>query len=265
MRSSAFILLAAALHAQPPGTEAVLDSARTVALNYSKGLPNFTCTEVVSRFDDWSDRGAWTVVDKLTVELSFSGEREDYRLIARNGKPTNLTLEAVSGTVTRGEFGSVLIMIFQPSSETEFQWRRWETFHGKRLAEFTYRMELRKSHYILKSGEQTTIVPYHGTVDILPATGEVYRWTVEAEPPRGFPVMESSVRMEYDFRKIEDTEYLLPVHAEMRSTERGLSGKQLEGLSVRARNAAMRSLHHRNLVEFQNYRKFGVDSTVIFK
>lgn len=265
MKSSVLILLAAALHAQPPDTEAILESARTVALNYSKGLPNFTCTEVVSRYDDWSDRGAWTPVDKLTVDVSFSGEREDYRLKARNGKPTDLTLEAVSGVLTKGEFGSALMMIFQPSSGAGFQWKRWETAHGRRLAEFTYRVSQEKSHYILKQGGQSTIVGYHGTVDILPETGAVHRWTVEAEPPRGFPVIESSVRLEYDFRKIDGAPYLLPVHAEMHSTEQGLSAKQVEGWPMRSRTAAMRPMHHRNIAEFQNYRKFGVASTVTFK
>src|SRR5262245_59624633 len=54
------LLLATSLRAQQPDTTAILQSARTAALTYSKSLPNFTCTESISRFDDWSDRGAWT-------------------------------------------------------------------------------------------------------------------------------------------------------------------------------------------------------------
>jgi hypothetical protein len=266
MRSVVILLFGGSVAwAQSPDTAAILDSARRVALSYSRSLPNFTCTEIISRYDDWSGRSTWTVVDKLTLEVSFSGEREDYRLIARNGRPTDLTLEAVSGVFTRGEFGSALMMIFQPSTAAEFLWKRWETVRGRRLAEFTYHVSEEKSHYILKQGTQSAITSYHGTVDILPETGAVYRWTVEAEPPKDFPVIASSVRLEYDFRQIEGTPYLLPVHAEMRSTERGLSEKQVENLPLRARAAAMRPMRHQNIAEFQSYRKFGVDSTVTFK
>ena len=254
------LLLATALF----GQEGVVDTARRWALNYSHGLPNFTCTEAVNRFDDIGDRGAWVPVDRLTVQVTFSGEREDYKLTARNGKPTDLTLDAVSGTLTRGEFGSALLLIFQPSSGAEFQWKRWQNVHGRRLAEFTYRVTSAKSRYFLKSGE-TVIAGYHGMVAVLPETGEVFEWSVEAEPPAGFPMTESSVRMQYDYRKIEGNPYLLPVHADMKITERGLSEKQTENLPPRARNLARRPVHHRNVVEFQNYRKFGVESTVTFK
>jgi hypothetical protein len=258
-------LLLAAASAQAPDTAAILQSARTAALTYSKSLPNFTCTESISRFDDWSDRGAWTPVDKLTVEVSYSGEREDYRLVARDGKPTDQTLEAVSGSLTKGEFASALLLIFHPSSEAEFHWRRWEKLRGRRLAEFTYRVSLEKSRYLLKQGGKSAIVGYHGVIDILPETGAVYRWSVESEPPREFPILQSTTSLEYDYRKIEGAPYLLPVRAEMRSTERGMNFAEAQRLPVRARAAAQRPMHHRNLVEFENYRKFGVDSTITFK
>jgi hypothetical protein len=109
------------------------------------------------------------------------------------------------------------------------------------------------------------IVGYHGTVDILPETGAVYRWSVESEPPEGFPIERSTTSLEYDFRKIEGNPYLLPVRAEMHSTERGLSMTEIQKLPLRQRAAAMRPLRHHNVVEFENYRKFGVESTVTFK
>jgi hypothetical protein len=254
-------LLASAATAQ----DGALDAARRGALSYSHSLPNFVCSEAISRYNDYTDRGAWVTVDRLTVQVTFSGEREDYKLMARNGRPTDLTLEEVSGTLTKGEFGSALLLIFQPSSGAEFQFRRWQNVQKRRLAEFTYQVSAAKSRYFLKAGAQTVIVGYHGAVAIFPETGEVFQWSVEAEPPSGFPMTESSVRLQYDYRKIDGMPYLLPVHAEMRTTERGLSEKQLEEVPLVRRNAARRPVHHRNIVEFQSYRKFGVESTVTFK
>jgi hypothetical protein len=240
--------LVSAAWGQTPDTTVILEKARDVALNYSKNLPNFTCNEIISRYDDYTGRSAWTAVDKLTLEVRFSG-REDYRLIARNGKPTEMTLEEISGTLTRGEFGSALVLMFQPSSGAEFQWHRWEMVHGRRLAEFTFRVSAEKSKYELRVYRRSVTAGYHGTVSILPATGEVFRWAMEADVPSDFPITKSSVKMEYDCRKIDATEYLLPVRAEMHSSE----------------PAGRRTVQHQNLVEFQNYRKFGVESTVTFK
>jgi hypothetical protein len=263
----ALVLLAAALFAQALEGDpaAILNLARANALNYSRSLPDFTCTELISRYDNGGGPGPWTAVDKLTMEVSFSGQREDYRLVARNGRPADRALEDVSGALTRGEFGSALLLIFQPNSATSFQWKRWEHLHGRRLAEFAYRVTAEKSHYVLQRPGQSAVVGFHGIVDMLPEDGAVFRWTVEAEPPKDFPVLSSSVRMDYDYRKIEGASYLLPVHAEMLSSERGLSGKEADRLPPRARTAATRPIYHRNVIEFQNYRKFGVDSSITFK
>jgi hypothetical protein len=264
-RAVVLLAFAACAVAQPPNQSAIIESARTVALNYSKSLPNFLCTESIGRYDDYSDNGKWIPADQLTVEVTFNGKGENYRLVARNARPTELPLSAVAGTLTTGEFGSALLLIFRPSSATEFEWQKWETPHKKRLAVFSYRVSAEHSHYTLKAGQQTAIVGYHGVVAIDPESGSVFRWSVEAEPPKGYPMMESSIHLEYDYRKIDATEYLLPVRAEMRNTERPLPEEQLQKLPIRARSSASRPMRHRNLVEFKNYRRFGVDSSVTFK
>jgi hypothetical protein len=264
-RGLILLALAASAFAQPPNQSAIIESARAVAVNYSRNLPNFLCTESIERYDDYSDNGKWIPADQLTVEVTFNGKGENYRLVARNGRPTELPLSAVAGTLTTGEFGSALLLIFQLSSATEFEWQKWETPHKRRLAIFRYRVTSEHSHYTLKAGQQTAIVGYHGLVAIDPESGAVFQWSVEAEPPKGYPMMESSIHLEYDYRKIDATEYLLPVRAEMLNTERPLPEEQLQKLPIRARGAASRPMRHRNLVEFKNYRKFGVDSSVTFK
>jgi len=264
-RALMLCVLVSAASAQPPDQSAILDAARKTALNYTLSLPNFLCTESIARYDDITDNGKWAPLDQLTMEVSFNGKGENYRLLARNGRPTEMRLSEVAGTLTTGEFGSALLLIFQPASAAEFEWRHWETVHKRRLAVFTYKVSVERSRYTLKTGSQSAVVGYHGAVAIEPESGAVFRWSVEAEPPKGYPMMESSIHLEYDYRKIDATEYLLPVHAEMRSAERPLPETELEKLPMRARNAARRPMRHRNLVEFKDYRKFGVDSSVTFK
>src|SRR5262249_17260644 len=121
------------------------------------------------------------------------------------------------------------------------------------------------SRYKLRSGPQTAVVAYHGVVDILPDTGEVFRWTVESEPPEGFPITQSSLWMEYDYRMVDSAQHLVPIRSDMPSTERGLSGEKLEKLPPRARAIYSRPQRRQNVIEYKNYRRFSTESTVTFK
>ena len=69
--------------------------------------------------------------------------------------------------------------------------------------------------------------------------------TFEAQDiPSSFPLREASTVLDYDFVKIGDRTYLLPLRAEVR----------------------MRSEHYltRNDVEFRQYRKYSADSSITF-
>src|SRR3954447_4870635 len=101
-------LLSAAfpVHAQELDAEqsAFIELTRETALKYSTSLPDFICTEVVQRAQDARGDGRWRALDKLTVKLSYSGHREDYKLMQINGKDTLLDYLYVGGSLSTGEF-----------------------------------------------------------------------------------------------------------------------------------------------------------------
>jgi len=267
MRLAPFVL-AATLFAQQQQLEpgAILERARQTALNYSRNLPNFLCTEEIARYDDVLSTGKWTGVDRLTIEVRFSGQVEDYKLTARNGHATTASMDEVSGAFTRGEFASSLLLIFQESSHAEFEFQKWQTRRKRHLAVFQYHVRAPNSRYTLRSGTQTAVVAYHGVVEILPDTGEVFRWTVESDPPEGFPMTQSSLQMEYDYRTVDSAEYLVPVRSEMESVQRsGIPREKLDKLPSRLRAMYSRPERRRNVIEYKNYRRFSTESTVTFK
>jgi hypothetical protein len=76
-------------------------------------------------------------------------------------------------------------------------------------------------------------------------TNTVLRITLTAEDiPPSFPITEASTVLDYDFTRISDQDYLLPLRAVVRMR----SGKFLT----------------RNTVEFRLYRKFSAEATITF-
>src|ERR1035438_8408645 len=87
----------------PPTAEeqgVILDEVREYALNYSRNLPDFICTQVVTRFAAArpgtryggapDDSPRWQQLDKLTIRLSYFDQKEDPKLILINNAPTSM-------------------------------------------------------------------------------------------------------------------------------------------------------------------------------
>ena len=120
----------------PPTSEeqgAILTEVRQYALNYSKTLPDFICTQVTRRFaaplpgtrygGRADSQPAWQSLDTLTIKLSYFGHQEDYKLMLVNGKPTALDYLQAGGALSTGEFGTRLLSLFEPRSHAEFHWK----------------------------------------------------------------------------------------------------------------------------------------------
>src|SRR5262249_6641877 len=63
-----------------------LAAAREYALDYSKRLPNFICTQVTRRYEDPSGLEFWQGQDTVVEKLSFFEQKEDYKLLFVNNK-----------------------------------------------------------------------------------------------------------------------------------------------------------------------------------
>jgi hypothetical protein len=265
IRASAWTLLlgVAAAAGQTGGNEAILESARRVALSYARNLPNFVCMERVRRLADWKKQGDWVPLDNLTLQLTYQGLKENYQLIGKDGKPSRKKLDALAGAFSQGEFGSVLRLIFEAESRAEFQWERWDLSGIRGLAVFSYRVRAANSRYALVALTRSEVVGFHGEIAIEPQSGRTMRWTVAAEPPADFPIMESVTTLEYGLRDIGGAEYLLPVRAEVISAERSPAPEVLRRMPAWKREAV--GLHYRNIIEFRDYRKFEADARIVFQ
>jgi hypothetical protein len=251
------LLFAALLAALTPQQSRLVESARAAALQYSDWLPNLICTERVQRAIDWQGTGVWSRADDLTLEVTDSRRGESYKLLSRGGRPAALNTENLAGAVSKGEFGSALRWIFEPSAEASFEWIGRGRIRGQRVETFAYRVEAGNSRLQLRALTKAVVAGFHGRVSIDPATGRVLRLTVLSEGPADFPIEESYAEVDYDWAVIAGERYLVPVRAETRMNERlppDPRGQQ-----------PARVTKYRNRMEFRDYREFKSESTLTFE
>jgi hypothetical protein len=236
---------------RPPRQEQqrILDTARQIAIEYTGKLPDFICTENVERTDRVTSSNM--TVDRLTIQLSYFGQKERYKLLTINGTKTGQSFESLDGLISGGEFGSLLRGVFDPSSAADFQWKRSSELRKMHVAVYTYRVMRAKSHYMLgyrdPVGKLASLAAgYHGEVALDNETARVFRLTAAADDiPSESKILQSSVVVDYDFIKVAGQNYLLPSHSESHMER---SYRQVA-----------------NVVTFAGYRKFETDSKIDFR
>jgi hypothetical protein len=233
-----------------PEQSSLLEQARESAMRYADSLPDFLCTEVVRRSEDPQGNGRWRTTDTLTVKLSYSDHREDYKLMQINGKPTSVDYLQAGGALSTGEFGTRLASIFDPTSHGDFRWKGWTTLRRRRVARFTYRIAREDSIFRIQYGPDTEgknaiIVAYHGEVYVEEETHMVLRYTQHAEIPPGFPISANFSTVDYDFASVGGKPYLLPSEA-LVTTHSGKYAAE-------------------NREVFREYRKFQTETTITFE
>src|ERR1035438_6368975 len=170
----------------------LLEEAGRNSLNYASSLPDFLCTESVRRLEDMKlkEKQNWELKDTLTLKLSYFEHSEEYKLVAINGKSTYRSYEEVGGAVSQGEFGSLLLSIFQGAPRDRFVWDHWTTLRRRPTYVYAFKIKIEDSTYNVQyaSSWQQPIMTrsgQHGFVYVDRETGRVVRVYAEA---RGKPV-----------------------------------------------------------------------------
>ena len=224
----------------------VITDAREYAKNYTATLPDFICTQVTRRYFSQNGRENWRLADTITAKLSYFEQRENYELKMINNQLTSKAMDAVGGATSSGEFGSMLKMIFDDKTAAEFHWDHWGTLRGHRVYVFNYRVDQGNSRWEVRYEKDAPIQPaFEGMVYIDRENGKVLRIKLHAvDLPAGYPIQEANTQLDYDYSKISDQSFLLPLVADVRMRHDNIVTK--------------------NDVEFRLFRKFGVESSVIF-
>jgi hypothetical protein len=232
----------------PKEQAALLEKAREQALSYSRGLPSFICLQVTRRHVDTTGRGDWILADVFNAKLSYEKEKgEHYQIISVNNKYTDIpSMEALGGSTSSGEFGTMLNGIFEPERETHFAWRQQAGLRGRATEVFDFYVEQQHSIWrITYMKSQTIVTAFRGRVWIDRETAEVLSLAMVAEDiPPDFPIRMVAETLDYDWATISGLRFLLPAKALMQMAESRYVSK--------------------NEITFRLYQKFSADTSIKF-
>jgi hypothetical protein len=228
----------------PPSPEQqkkILAEARDYALNYSKSLPNFICAQSTKQYNNNQIYG------NILAKLTYYEQHEKYDTISVNDKITNKDYDTLGGSISRGEFGSMLMGIFDPQSEADFSWSAWRTLRGHKTYVFKFFVDQPHSRWEIEDRQaKVKITPaYNGFVWIDVKDNSVMAFTMKAvDMPSTFSINQADSRLDYDSVEISGIPHVLPSKAVMHL----VSGRD----------------DQRNEISFHNYQKYSADATLKF-
>jgi hypothetical protein len=269
--------VAACAQTAPDGAEqsAVISQMREAARAYVQNLPNFICAQVTQRKIELvvvdslagvKESGAGRTglshisagrpesTDTFEEQLAYFEHQENYQLVKVNGRRQKPGQPRPPGMTSTGEFGTTLDGIFDPNSNTEFEWRRWDTLRGQAVYVFAFRVDQSRSNAQISVPSQSLIVGYHGVIYADRERKTVMRVTTEVEAPKDFPMQDVKHVLDFGWITISGQQYLLPLRAEMESrmTEDFMKYGRTGGHS--------RDVQLHNNSDFREYRKYSADS-----
>ena len=227
--------------------ESPIERARQAAFSFTETLPNYVCQQFTTRYMSNSRPVSWQAQDVVSAEVVYDGGKEDYRNVAINGHPTKKPMSELPGSWSTGEFGTILEDLLSPATQADFRYQHEDTASHRPSYMFNYTVEHANSHWQVTVASQTIMPAYKGSIWIDKKTYRVLRIEMQArEIPTEFPLDTVESAVDYDFVRLGENEFLLPVHAENLSCERG----SLEC--------------SRNTLDFRNCHKFTGETNIIF-
>ncbi len=231
-----------------PPVDARIEKARNAVGSFSETLPDYLCQEQMARFQSDTPKVSWTPLDIVSMELVYENGKERYRSLQINGKAAKAQrIEDLGGSWSTGEFASVLLDVFSPATAADFRYRHTSRNGGRESYLYDFTVDHEHSHWQIHMASQSILPAYKGSIWIDKETARILRIEMQAvHLPEEFPLDQIEMATDYEFIRIADREFLLPVHSENLMCQRGTS------------------MCSHNVIDFRNYHKYTGEATIEF-
>lgn len=230
-----------------PREDPRIAKARQVVANFTQSLPNYFCQEHIARMASTTQRVDWRPLDVVSAIVVYENGRDEYRNITVNGKAFNKRMEDMDGAWSTGEFGMMTADLFSPGTAAEFTSGGSTRINAHNAVVYDFEVDREHSHWNIQAPSQSIRPAYRGRVWLESNTAEVLRIEMETyRMPKEFPLDKVESAVDYEYVRLGEHQFLLPVHAETLNCVRGTSDCS------------------RNVIDFRNYRKYTGESTITF-
>ena len=225
----------------------IIADAREAAAVFTESLPNYVVQQHTARYMSSVTPPKWQALDIVTAEVVSQNGKEEYRNLAINGRPSKRPIEE-SGAWSTGEFVTTQQDLLSPYTNARFTRKGEERIANRQALVYDYTVKQPNSHWrIIAPDKQSYNPAYKGSVWIDKETHRILRIEQQSiSLPQDFPFDKAETTLDYDFVKLENKSFLLPVHSENLICQRGASNCS------------------RNELNFRNYRKFSAESDIQF-
>ena len=215
--------------------DAVLLETRKKVLATLRKLPNYLCTETVDRstFEppipnaSCTDRSKSTIEseqparktssDRLRLDVAVSSSGEMYSWVGENRFHDRSLADLVGyGATLSGTFASFLITLFATEAAT-FEYNRSVNLGDRHLLEFSFRVPLEKSHYILSDNVQRAAVGYEGILLVNPKSFDLVGLSIQTLHNSIDAVCQVDTSLQYSSVQLNQSDFFFPrqIHLHM--------------------------------------------------
>ena len=217
----------------------VLTRAIQRAIERARTIPNYTCVETVTRVyfqpaavslprdcpvlleqrhhrtpDIFLNAYA---TDRLRLDVTMSSRGEIFSWPgASRFDDHDIDHVVRNGPMGTGSFGGFLTTIFT-SDAKRFRFERSLSVNGRTTMEYSFQVAQPDSHYKVKLNEGWTYVPYSGTFQVDPESGDVLSMAITTgASPLATGMCQSTTMLDFARVRIGDQQFMLPGHARQR-------------------------------------------------
>uniref|UniRef100_Q028Q5 Uncharacterized protein n=1 Tax=Solibacter usitatus (strain Ellin6076) TaxID=234267 RepID=Q028Q5_SOLUE len=217
----------------------VLTRAIQRAIDRSRAIPNYTCVETVTRV--YFSPAATSLprdcailleqrrhptpdiilhpysTDRLRLDVTMSSRGEIFSWPgASRFDDHDIDHVVRNGPMGTGSFGGFLATIFT-SDAKRFRFERSLSVNGRVTMEYSFQVPQPDSHYKVKLNEGWTYVPYSGTFQVDPESGDVLSMGITTgASPLATGMCQSTTTLDFARVRIGDEQFMLPGHARQR-------------------------------------------------
>lgn len=220
-----------------PMQKKIINDAIAKARLYTKELPDFVCNQVSRRSEDLKGTNQWKTLETVNQELTVIHGKEEYRMVAVNGKKVNADSSRPGWTLEADDFSRFLAWTVDPKSETEMSWSAWDALRGHRVHTLGFRVTKEHSQWTFQKGKGEPItLGYFGVINVDSETGAILKLgLIATDIPANYPANAVTMELNWEYAKVGDHYYLLPFKAEYHAKE-GKTGKTLTWNEVEYRD-----------------------------